>query len=91
MAASERPTTVVSTKGQVVLPKTIRQRLNWTPGARLEVEETPDGVFLRRAPLFARSELSDVFAMLKTAGPARSLEDMDAAVLAEAQRKNAGD
>jgi AbrB family looped-hinge helix DNA binding protein len=91
MTASERPTTVVSTKGQVVLPKTIRQRLNWTPGARLEVEETPDGVFLRRAPLFERSEFSDVFAMLKTSGPARSPDDMDAAVLAEARRKNAGD
>jgi AbrB family looped-hinge helix DNA binding protein len=91
MTASERPTTVVSTKGQVVLPKTIRQRLNWTPGARLEVEETPDGVFLRRAPLFERSELSEVFAMLKTAGPTRSLDDMDAAVLAEVRRKNAGD
>jgi hypothetical protein len=40
--------------------------------------------------LFDRSELSDVFAMLKKDGPARTVEDMDAAVLAEA-RKNAGD
>jgi hypothetical protein len=37
---------------------------------------------------FEKSQLSDVFAMLKSEGPARSMEDMDAAVLAEARRKN---
>jgi AbrB family looped-hinge helix DNA binding protein len=91
MSASERLTTVVSTKGQVILPKAVRQHLNWQPGARLVVEETSDGVFLRRAPLFDRTEISDVFAMLKTDERTRTLEEMDAAVVAEARRRNAGD
>jgi AbrB family looped-hinge helix DNA binding protein len=91
MSASERLTTVVSTKGQVILPKVVRQHLDWQPGARLVVEETSDGVFLRRAPLFERTEISDVFAMLKTDGRARTVEDMDAALVAEAGRRNAGD
>lgn len=38
------PTIVVSTKGQVVLPKPIRQALGWEAGARLIVERTPDGI-----------------------------------------------
>ncbi|PII38671.1 alpha/beta hydrolase [Sinorhizobium meliloti CCBAU 01290] len=35
--------TTVSTKGQVILPRVIRQRLEWDAGTRLIVEETPDG------------------------------------------------
>ena len=33
MSARERLTTVVSTKGQVILPKAVRQRLDWATGA----------------------------------------------------------
>jgi AbrB family looped-hinge helix DNA binding protein len=35
MSAVEKPTTVVSTKGQVILPKAIRQRRRWDAGTRL--------------------------------------------------------
>jgi AbrB family looped-hinge helix DNA binding protein len=44
MPRSEKLTTTVSSKGQIILPKTIRQHRNWAPGTRLVVEETPDGV-----------------------------------------------
>ena len=47
MSAAEKPTTVVSTKGQVILPKAIRQQRRWEAGTRLVVEDTPDGVLLR--------------------------------------------
>jgi AbrB family looped-hinge helix DNA binding protein len=91
MSASERLTTVVSTKGQVVLPKTVRQRHNWAAGTKLVVEEVTDGVLLRRAPLFESAQLTDVFAMLKTDGRVRTIEEMDAAVAEEAGRRHAGD
>ena len=41
---TEKLTTTVSIKGQIILPKAIRQRRNWAPGTRLVVEETPNGV-----------------------------------------------
>ncbi|MDO8901171.1 MAG: AbrB family transcriptional regulator [Phenylobacterium sp.] len=82
--------TVMSTKGQVILPKVLRERRNWAPGVCLQVEETEDGVLLRRAPLFERTALKDVFGVLKRPGVAVSLEEMDQAVLAEAARR-AGD
>ena len=91
MSASERLTTVVSTKGQVILPKVVRQHRGWPAGTKLVVEEVTDGVLLRRAPLFETTQLSDVFAMLKTDGRRRSVEDMDAAVIEEARRRHAGD
>ncbi|MCW2274314.1 AbrB family transcriptional regulator [Rhodoblastus acidophilus] len=87
---SERLTTTVSTKGQVILPKAVREHRNWPAGTRLVVEEVGDGVLLKRAPLFETTQMSDVFACLKTDGRARAVEEMDAAILAEA-RKHAGD
>ena len=90
MARSERLTTVVSTKGQVILPKAVRQHRNWPAGTRLVVEETSEGVLLRMAPLFEPTTVADVFASLKGDGRARTIEEMDAAVAAEARRR-AGD
>ena len=43
MAAVETLTTTVSTNGQVIRPKAIRQRRHWEPGTRMVVEDTPEG------------------------------------------------
>jgi AbrB family looped-hinge helix DNA binding protein len=88
MAKPEIMTTTVSTKGQVILPKAIRQRRDWEAGTRLLVEETPDGVLLKRAPAFAMTRPEEVFGMLPHRGPSKSVEEMDAAVMAEARRRD---
>ena len=88
MSKVENLETTVSTKGQVILPKAIRQRREWDAGTRLTVEETPDGVLLKRAPVFATSEPKEVFGLLPVSGAPKSLEEMDAAVLAEARRRH---
>lgn len=80
--------TTVSTKGQVILPKAIRQRRDWDAGTRLVVEETPDGVLLKPAPAFAPTRPEDVFGMLPHRGKPKSLEEMEAGVLAEARRRH---
>jgi AbrB family looped-hinge helix DNA binding protein len=90
MARTERLTTVVSTKGQVILPKVVRQHRNWPAGTRLVVEETSEGVLLRMAPLFEPTKVADVFGSLKGDGRARTIEEMDAAIAHEARRR-AGD
>ena len=41
-----KSTTKLTSKGQVVIPKAIRERLRWRAGARLEVEALPDGRLL---------------------------------------------
>jgi AbrB family looped-hinge helix DNA binding protein len=82
--------TKLSTKGQVVLPKEIRRRRNWEPGAELVIEETTDGVLLKRAPLFAPTRVEDVYGCLHRPGMKPvSLEEMDAAVAAEVKRRHA--
>ncbi len=91
MSASEKLTTTVSTKGQVILPSAIRKRREWGAGTRLEVEETPEGVLLKLAPAFAATQPKDVFGSLPSPGAPKTLEEMDAGVLAEARRRHARD
>lgn len=83
----EPVTTVISTKGQVILPKTIRDQRHWAAGTRLTVEDTPEGVLLKAIPLFAQTTVSSVFGSLRHKGPALSLSDMDKAVAREAKRR----
>ncbi|HYJ31443.1 MAG TPA: AbrB/MazE/SpoVT family DNA-binding domain-containing protein [Allosphingosinicella sp.] len=87
MARAKRLTTTLSTKGQVVLPQDIRQHRRWEAGTRLTVEDTDEGVLLRAAPLFAPAEIASVFRSLPFAGKAKSVEEMDSAVAAEARRR----
>jgi AbrB family looped-hinge helix DNA binding protein len=87
VARTEGLTTTVSTKGQVILPKAVRQRRRWDTGTRLTVEETEEGVLLKPAPLFAPTDVGSVFGSLPYAGKAKTIAEMDAAVAAEARRR----
>jgi AbrB family looped-hinge helix DNA binding protein len=83
----EHLTTTVSTKGQVILPKAVRERRDWSAGTRLVVEDTADGVLLKRAPAFPPTRPEEVFGMLPRGDAPKSVEEMDAAVLLEARRR----
>jgi AbrB family looped-hinge helix DNA binding protein len=91
MASGQKLTVRLSTKGQVILPKAIRQRRRWDVGTRLLVEDTDEGVLLKAAPVFERTKSREVFGVLKASGPAKTLEEMDAGILAEARRRHARD
>lgn len=84
---AKRPTTVLSTKGQVILPKAVREQHRWAPGTRLEIEDTAEGIILRPAPLFPPTTVAEVAGCLRYDGPPKSLEEMDAAITAEAKRR----
>ena len=91
MASVQKLTIKLSTKGQVILPKSIRQRRHWDAGTRLVIEDTADGVLLTSAPIFEPTRSKEVFSSLKVSGPPKTLEEMDAGVLAEARRRHACD
>lgn len=81
-------TTVLSSKGQVIIPKALRAARRWGPGTQLEVCETPEGLLLRPAEPKAKGSLADGLAAIRArigySGPGVSLAEMDAAVLREA-------
>ena len=76
--------TRVSTKGQVILPKAIRDRRGWTAGAELIVEDKPEGVLLRAASKTGATQVEDVFGCLGPVDRVVSIEEMHQAVLDEA-------
>ncbi len=84
-------TTRLSSKGQVILPKSIRAIHGWEPGAEFAVEDTPDGILLRPLSPFAATRLDEVAGSLEPlyAGPALSVEDMDRGVARAFARKRA--
>ncbi len=76
--------TIISGKGQVVIPKDIRDRLHLSPGDRLDVIERPDGVLLRRRPAGLKEPFDVVTARIRARvrydGPPIPLEEMNASV-----------
>ncbi len=87
MVKSSSLRTKVSTKGQVILPKAIRERRGWTAGAELIVEDRPEGVLLRGAPRTEPTKIEDVFGRLGPVDRIVSIEEMNQAVLDEARRR----
>lgn len=69
------------------MPKAIREQRRWKPGTKLTVEDTPHGVLLKPEPLFPPTRPEDVFGCLKYTGKPKTIEEMDAAVMAEAKRR----
>jgi AbrB family looped-hinge helix DNA binding protein len=80
-------TTRLSSKGQIILPKAVRDQHHWGPGTDFSVEDTGDGILLRPVKKGRVSRLEDVAGCLKRNGPARTSEEMDAAIDAELQAR----
>lgn len=81
--------TQLSTKGQVVLPKEIREAHCWGPGTKFVVEEIEGGVALR-VKKRATGRLEDVAGMLKRGGKALSVGQMDQGIRDEVRRRHGG-
>lgn len=82
------PTTTLSSKGQVIIPKTLRVAKRWGPGTLLEVCDSPTGVLLRPLAPGQKTGLSTGLAAIRQrvayAGPVVSVAEMDAEVLRQA-------
>ena len=57
-------TTRMSTKGQVIIPRSLREALRLRPGQELEVTQTAEGLLLRPKAPFKPTRLEDVAGML---------------------------
>ena len=71
------PKTSLSTKGQVVIPKEIRQRHGWKPGMVLEVEDRDDCVVLRPILEVPCTTLDDLIGCTGYQGAPKTLEEME--------------
>jgi len=73
-------TTRLSSKGQIILPKAVREAHHWAPGTDFSVEDVGDGVLLRPLKTAQPTRLDDVVGCLRAKGPTRTIREMDAAI-----------
>ena len=73
-------TTVLSSKGQVIIPSPIRMAHQWESGQRFEAIDTGDGVLLKPAGPFRKTDIKEVASCLKYNGPVKTIAEMDEAI-----------
>ena len=78
--------TKLSTKGQIIIPKEIRERRGWAAGLTLEVEERGEGVVLRPARTPRRTTVDDLLGCLPHKGRPKTLREMEAGIAKGARR-----
>lgn len=79
-------TTKLSSKGQVIIPKHIRESHHWDAGLELQVIEFEGGILLKPKAPFEKTSIDDVAGCLQLSGPGKTAEDIQTA-MKQAARK----
>ena len=78
--AASSLSTILSSKGQVIIPKSLRAAHRWETGLMFEVIDTEEGLLLKPAACFAPKSLDDVAGMLKDKVQPKSDEEIQEAL-----------
>src|ERR1700693_272999 len=81
-------TTRLSTKGQIILPKGIRDSRAWGPGTEFSVEETEEGILLRPAAHFPEANLEEAAGCLRAKRKSKTPAQIRAAMGREVMRRH---
>jgi AbrB family looped-hinge helix DNA binding protein len=79
--------TRLSSKGQVILPKSVRDAHRWLSGTEFVVEDTADGALLRPAKALPPTRLEDVVGCLRYTGKPKTHGQMEAAIRSEVKAR----
>jgi len=74
------PTTILSSKGQVIIPKPVREARHWKTGQRLEIIESGESIILKPANPFPARTIKEVSGCLNYQGKAKTLGEMEEAI-----------
>ena len=80
-------TTKLSTKGQVVLPKSLRAAHRWKPGTEFIIQDRDEGILLKPKAGSRSRTWASIIGCVSYAGPRKGVKEMDEAVAAEAQSR----
>ncbi|PIQ37334.1 MAG: AbrB family transcriptional regulator [Lysobacterales bacterium CG17_big_fil_post_rev_8_21_14_2_50_64_11] len=69
-------TITLSSKGQVVIPKEIRDELHWIAGTQIALVSSASGVTLKAVPNKTGHKLVDLIGMFKHEGLPLSIEEL---------------
>ena len=80
-------TTTLSSRGQIVIPKVLRESRRWAEGTTFIVETVPEGILLKPLSPFPATRLEDVMGSANYQGPALSQVEIDAALASDVVRR----
>lgn len=78
----------LNVKGQLVIPKSLREQYGWEPGTELVLRPLAAGVMLQKVSP-RTGDIRDLAGILKYDGPPKTLQDMDDAITEEVKARRA--
>jgi AbrB family looped-hinge helix DNA binding protein len=81
--------TTMSSKGQIVIPRQIRQNHGWQPGVSFTITEKDNSLILVQVSTKKTTKLKDVIGCAGYQGKKKSFAQMDTGILEEAKRQAA--
>ena len=79
--------TTLSSKGQIVIPRQIRQNHGWRPGTSFTIIDNDNSLVLQPVTTKKTTSLEDVIGCAGYQGEKKSQADMDTGIREEAQRQ----
>lgn len=79
-------TTHLSSKGQIIIPQTVRQAHNWQPGLEFEVKDMDGSILLTPLKPFKSVSVKEVLGCVKYKGPKKSLKEMERGIAKGAKK-----
>ncbi len=73
-------TTILSSKGQIIIPEPICTAHHWEPGQKFEAIDTGDAILLKPAGPFQKTDLKEVASCLRYNGPTKTIQEMNEAI-----------
>jgi AbrB family looped-hinge helix DNA binding protein len=80
-------TTTLSGKGQIVIPKSLRESRRWRPGTQFIVEEITSGILLKTNRTFPLTRPEDGLGCTGYQGPVINVQDMDQAIQGDIRKR----
>jgi AbrB family looped-hinge helix DNA binding protein len=79
--------TKLSTKGRIVLPKSLLASRRWKPGTEFIIQDLEEGILLTPTGGTEARTWESIIGCVRYAGPRRSVKEMNDAVAAEARSR----
>lgn len=80
-------TTRLSSKGQIIIPQSIRLTHNWHSGLEFSIIETKDGILLTPIKPFKKTSIDNVLGCTHYKGTKKSLADMKLGIIKGAKKQ----
>lgn len=80
-------TTRLSSKGQIIIPQSIREAHKWQPGIEFNVIDTEQGLLLTPRAPFKATSVKQAFGCINYKGRKKSLKEMEAGIAKGAKKQ----